>query len=179
MLSNHAIPIRNLALVAALVAVSVSSGVAADRVGLGGDDLANPRIVPQILFGTSGFEPGVAAEWRFTADRMALVRPEVFINEDGRIGGGVSLGYELGFHLPDGHSLSIGPRIVFHNSDDSGWEGDAMVIYHMNVRPDGQATRHYIDVIGAVGVLEDKSKDDDNSEARGGASIGLAYGFQF
>ncbi len=172
------VPVRRIAIVAALAAVSVSSGLAVDQLEKAGDDLGNPRLVAQVLFGTSGFEPGVAVEWRFSDKYTALVRPEVFLNEDSRPGFGVSLGCELGFlGLPQGQAITVGPRVVYHNSDDSGWAGDVLAIYHFNLRSDGHATGHFLEAIGALGVLEDKR--DDNSGARLGASVGVAYGFQF
>lgn len=171
-------PVRRFVIVAALAAVSVSAGMAADQLEKAGDDLGNPRLVAQILFGTSGFEPGVAVEWRCSDKHTLLVRPEVFLNEDNRPGFGVSLGCELSFlGLPQGQAITVGPRVVYHNSDDSGWAGDALAIYHFNLRSDGHATGHFLEAIGALGVLEDKR--DNNSGARLGASVGVAYGFQF
>lgn len=135
-----------------------------------------PRIGPQVLVGTSGFEPGIFAEWRF-GDRPLVVRPEVFLNEDERGGGGASLGWDLPFlHLPDRQNITIGPRVVYHNSDESGWEGDVMGIWSLDIYP-AQHGRHFIEVIGAIGALEEEKNGDDDIVV--GASIGLAYGFQF
>lgn len=178
MISRSLSPFSRFAIGAALAAVSVSSSQGADRMDQAGDDLGNPRLVGQVLFGTSGFEPGLAVEWRYSAKHTMLVRPEVFLNEDSRPGGGVALGCELGFlGLPSGHAITMGPRIVYHNSDDSGWEADALAIYHYNLRSDAHATGHYLEVIGGLGILEDKR--DSDSSARLGTSVGVAYGFQF
>lgn len=139
-------------------------------------DIAIPRLVVQVLGGTSGIEPGIAAEWRFRNERI-VVRPEVFLNEDEDVGGGASIGWNLTFFdLPDHHAITVGPRVVYHNSDDSGWEADAQAIYSFGFLG-GPHRRHYLEVIGAVGVLEDTSGDDDETEI--GASIGAGYGFQF
>ncbi len=138
---------------------------------------ALPRLVAQALVGTSGFEPGIAAEWRLGHDADIVVRPEVFLNEDADVGGGASLSWELRFlDLPDRQSLTVGPRVVYHNSDDSGWEADAMAIWSLDfcTQPRG---RHYLEVIGAVGVRQDEPDGKDDTKL--GASIGVGYGFQF
>jgi hypothetical protein len=163
----------SFALVPALLcSISASALVAVDRP----TDQRIPRAVAQVLVGTAGFEPGVAAEWRL-GDQPLMARPELFINEDGNLGFGASLGFDLGFfRLPDRHTLTVGPRIAFHNSDESGWEADAMAIWNFDVAP-GDRGHHFIEVIGAVGILEDEEDPDKN--AKFGASIGLGYGYQF
>ena len=82
--------------------------------------------------------------------------------------------------LPDRHSLSIGPRVVYHNSDESGWEADVQAIWSLDLAP-AHKGRHFLEVIGAVGALEHDDKDDanDDKKVRLGASIGIAYGYQF
>lgn len=138
------------------------------------DDL---RIVPQLIVGTAGIEPGVALEYRTAnLDRMVL-RPEVFLSEDNRIGGGAALLYEIGksFDLPQSHALAIGPRFVAHNSDDTGWELDAMATYGVSLGSMMQPSRHAIGVLAAVGVRNDKVHD----ETRIGANVGIFYSFRF
>ncbi|MBA3697369.1 MAG: hypothetical protein H0W78_00685 [Planctomycetes bacterium] len=138
-----------------------------------------PRVGVQVLAGTSGIEPGIFAEWRLS-EACVQLRPELFVNEDSKVGGGGgALVWEPGFiHLPERHALAIGPRAVFHNSDRSGWEVDLMVIWSMDLDP-SQRGRHFLEVIGAVGVLEDEDKDEDEDDSVIGASIGIGYGFQF
>jgi len=135
-----------------------------------------PRLVAQALVGTAGFEPGVAVEWRFGPYHV-LVRPEVFINEDSDVGFGASVGWELRFFdLPKRQAITVGPRVVNHNSDDYGWGADAMAIWHFDLMP-SQRSRHFLEVIGTVGVIEeDKNGDDDVEPA---FSVGAGYGFQF
>ena len=138
--------------------------------------IAVPRIVAQVLGGTSGIEPGIAAEWRFNDDHL-VVRPEIFLSEDAEVGGGASVAWELTFFdLPDRHAINLGPRVVYHNSDDSGWEADLQAVYSYDLlgSPHGH---HYLEVIGAIGFLRDTS--DDNHDTKVGASIGVGYGFQF
>jgi hypothetical protein len=172
------VPKNAQAYCAALALTAGMAGVlsGADRLA---DSEPYPRLVGEVLFGTSGFEPGVAAEWRTTMGSFAkMIRPEVLINEDGRPGGAVSLNCLIAeAPMPEGHSLSIGPRLAYHNSDDSGWEGAVLAIYHIDIAP-GQGHRHFIEVIGAAGILEDKRDDEDHS-ARFGGTVGVAYGFQF
>jgi hypothetical protein len=137
-----------------------------------------PRIGAQVLAGTSGIEPGVFAEWRLH-DAGLQVRPEVFVNEDGKVGGGGAVAWELGFfNLPERNALALGPRVVFHNSDESGWELDLMAIWSFDLVP-SQRGRHFLEVIGAVGVLEEEEENGSDEESVVGASIGIGYGFQF
>ncbi len=141
-------------------------------------DPAYPRLVVQALVGTSGFEPGIAAEWRLR-DQDIVLRPEGFISEDGRVGGGASVNWNLRFFdLPDNQRLTVGPRVVYHNSDDSGWEADALAIWHLDLVP-SQRGRHFLEVIGALGVLQNKEEGPDYNDAEFGASIGVGYGYQF
>ena len=135
-----------------------------------------PRIVAQVMAGTAGFEPGAAAEWRFGEPHL-LVRPEVFFNEDHHLGFGASVGWELDFfNLPERHVITIGPRVVYHNSDDYGWGADALAIWHFDLVP-SQKGRHFLEVIGAIGAIEEEKAGDNDVEL--GASVGVGYGFQF
>ena len=142
-------------------------------------DDALPRLGAPVLVGTSGIEPGIFAEWRLSAAQLIL-RPEVFVNEDEHIGGGAALAWEPEFfHLPERHSISLGPRLVHHNSDDSGWEVDLQAIWSLDLVPRHRG-HHYLEVIGSVGVLEDEhDENDDDSDATIGASVGIGYGYQF
>lgn len=137
---------------------------------------APPRLVGELMLGTSGFEPGIAAEWR-TGVPWHLIRPEVFINEDFRPGFAASAAWNMAFlHLPERFAITLGPRVVYHNSDRSGWEADAMAIWHLDLVPT-QRGRHFLEVIGAIGALQDDR--DDERETVVGASAGIAYAFQF
>lgn len=61
----------------ALAALALSAGVLAPLWGAE-DDL---RIVPQVMVGTAGFEPGMAIEWRAGEMEHVIFRPEAFISE--------------------------------------------------------------------------------------------------
>ena len=134
-------------------------------------------IVPQAVAGTAGFEPGIAVEWRSTQIGRFIIRPEVSLSEDERIGGGGAILYDLSsdLHLPAEHALSVGPRFVAHNSDDTGWEVDAMATYAIAFGDLTQKWRHSAGVLAAVGVREDR-RDDENDI---GASGGVFYSFRF
>lgn len=135
-----------------------------------------PRVVANLLFGTAGFEPGLAAEWRFTPQHL-LVRPEVVLNEDHRPGFGASVGWELDFlGLPERQHLTIGPRVFYHNSEDYGWGVDGLVIWHFDLVP-SQRGRHFLEVIGALGAIEAEKSGDNDTEL--GVTVGVGYGFQF
>ncbi len=137
-----------------------------------------PRLGGQVLFGTSGVEPGIFAEWRL-GDADLLLRPEVFLNEDERAGAGAMVGWEIDFfNLPERQQLAIGPRVAYHNSDESGWEVDLMAIWSFNLVPNRDG-RHYLEIIGAAGVLEEEEKNTDDTSTEFGASIGIGYGYQF
>lgn len=138
------------------------------------DDL---RIVPQLIIGTAGIEPGVALEYRTENLAHMVLRPEVFLSEDSRIGGGAALLYDFSksFDLPQAHALAIGPRFVAHNSDDTGWELDAMATYGVALGSMTQPSRHVLGVLAAVGVRNDKVHD----ETRIGANVGIFYSFRF
>ena len=135
------------------------------------------RIVPQLVFGTAGIEPGVALEYRTAHLNRMVIRPEVFINEDSRVGGGGALLYDVGqsFDLPREHALAFGPRLVAHNSDENSWEFDAMATYAVSLSSMTKPWRHALGVLAAVGVRHDKEHD----EARIGANGGIFYSFRF
>lgn len=137
-----------------------------------------PRVGVNVLVGTSGIEPGIFAEWRLSGPDL-LLRPEVFINEDGRAGFGGAVAWELDFFdLPERHRLAVGPRVVYHNSDESGLEADVMAIWSIDLVA-SQRGRHYLEIIGAVGVLQEEDENGDDDERVVGASGGIGYGFQF
>ena len=160
----------------ALAAVAPQCGAVDLKADHVHNDVAIPRLVAQVLGGTSGIEPGIAAEWRFS-DGPCVVRPEVFLSEDANVGGGGSIAWNLTFlDLPDRHAITLGPRVVYHNSDDSGWEADAQAIYSFDFLGSAHG-RHYLEIIGSVGVLQDTSEVNDKTQL--GASIGVGYGFQF
>ncbi len=156
--------IRPLALL-----VAVAAGICAAE-----DDL---RITPQVMLGTSGIEPGVALEWRGQDLSSIVLRPEVLLSEDGRPGAGGAILYDLGsmVDLPSRQSLAIGPRAVYHNADDSGWEIDALATWGWNLSGSTTPWKHTVGVLAAVGVVKDKKHDETDV----GASAGAFYSYRF
>ena len=153
-----AMHIAQLSRVATLVFVGVALYVGVIPVTLGAaDDAPTPRVDPdrevpddgpgmprgvaQILVGSAGFEPGIAAEWRWRSEPAMQVRPELSINDNGRVGAAVSLSWGLRsssndrFALPGGSDIFIGPRVAFHNRDVDGWEVGAIGIYSLALDP--------------------------------------------
>ncbi|MBA3699048.1 MAG: hypothetical protein H0W78_09355 [Planctomycetes bacterium] len=130
------------------------------------------RVGPQVLLGTSGFEPGAFAE--FTWDQFRL-RPELFLHDRDRPGAGVAGLWQLPLTLLDGHTLHIGPRLAYHNGDDRDdprGEISAMGIYNMPIPPKVADSRHHIEIIAATGVV-----DEDGAEVA--FSAGAGYVFRF
>ncbi len=130
------------------------------------------RVGPQVLLGTSGFEPGAFGE--FTWDKLRL-RPELSIPARDRPGAGVSVLWQLPVPLLDGHTLHLGPRAAYHNgdnSDDPRGEVSAMAIYNLPIPPKQADTRHHIEIIAATGVV-----DEDGAELA--FSAGAGYVFRF
>lgn len=163
-------PINRLALAMALSIGAAASAGALDH----GNDV---RIVPQLMVGTSGFEPGLALEWRGPANPEVILRPELLISEDGRLGGGGALLLVLNpkLELPARQAIAIGPRVVYHNADDSGWEADVMATWSFELSGDVRAWRHSVGAIAALGVV----RDTDDHDFDLGASAGLFYSFGF
>lgn len=139
------------------------------------------RIVPQLIVGTSGIEPGVALEYRAANLDHMVFRPEVFLSEDSRVGGGGAVLFDISknIDLPSAHALVIGPRFVAHNSDDSGWEIDAMATYSVALGSMTVPSRHAVGALAALGVLDDKHHDNNHDETRFGANVGVFYSFRF
>lgn len=135
------------------------------------------RIVPQLVVGTAGIEPGVALEYRTGNLNRMVIRPEVFLSEDSRIGGGGALLYEVAesFDLPREHALAVGPRFIVHNSDETSWELDAMATYSVSLSAMTQPWRHAVGVLAALGIRNDRERD----ETRFGANAGVFYSFRF
>lgn len=130
------------------------------------------RVGPQILLGTSGFEPGAFAE--FTWDKLRL-RPELFLHDRDRPGAGVSVLWQLPAKLMAGHTLHLGPRAAYHNgdhSDDPRGEISAMAIYNLPIPPKQADTRHHLEIIAATGVV-----DEDGAEFAFSAGAGYVYRF--
>lgn len=130
------------------------------------------RVGPQVLLGTSGFEPGAFAE--FTWDKLRL-RPELFLHDRDRPAAGVSVLWQLPVSLLDGHTLHLGPRAAFHNGDhshDPRGEISAMAIYNLPIPPKQADTRHHIEIIAATGVV-----DEDGAELAVSAGAGYVYRF--
>jgi hypothetical protein len=170
---------RPLPLVAtcSLFAAALAPLSAADNLGI---DSNYPRVGAEVLFGTSGFEPGITAAWRFHsgASTTMIVRPEVTISEDGRPGAALSVDWNLDFfNLPRNQTLAIGPRIAYHNSDDHGWEGSLFGLYSFDFMNDHPG-HHFFEIIGAAGIVEDKSNDNDKA-TRFAGTIGVGYAYQF
>lgn len=151
--------------IALLIATTIAASAAEDI-----------RLLPQLALGTSGIEPGVAVELRDTAVNRLIVRPEILINEDERIGGGLAVLYDISDRLPDmdRRSLAIGPRLVHHNSDETGWEADVMVTFGMQITDRIDAWKHSVGILGALGVRDDR--EDDNR--RIGATLGGWYAYR-
>lgn len=162
-----------------IVTTLLCSGMAIPFLGAADlHDDALPRVGAEIMLGTSGAEPGLFAEWRLSGSAM-LVRPEVFLNEDERVGAAASLAWEPEFlHLPERQHLGLGPRVIYHNSDDHGWEVDLMAMWSFDLVP-AQRGRHYLEVLGAIGALQEDNHHDDSKDTVLGASIGIGYGYQF
>ena len=167
-ITSH-IPINRFAQTVALTVGLVASAVALDH----GNDV---RIVPQVMVGTSGFEPGLALEWRGPANPSIMLRPELLISEDDRLGGGaLLLALDQPLDLPDRQAIAIGPRVVYHHADDSSWEADVLATWSYELSRDGRAWRHAVGALAALGVVRDR----DDHEFDTGASAGLFYSFGF
>ena len=130
------------------------------------------RVGPQVLLGTSGFEPGAFAE--FTWDTFRL-RPELFIHDRDRPAAGVSALWQLPVTLLAGHTLHVGPRLAYHNGDDNHdprGEISAMGIYNLPIPLKPGDSRHNLEIIAATGVV-----DEDGAEFA--FSAGAGYVFRF
>lgn len=130
------------------------------------------RVGPQVLLGTSGVEPGAFAE--FTWDHFRL-RPELFLQDFDRPGAGVSALWQLPVTLPEGHTLHLGPRLAFHNGEDSHdprTELSAMAVYNMPIPPKQAASRHNLEIIAATGLV-----DENGTEFA--FSVGAGYVYRF
>ena len=153
---------------ACLFAVVGVNANAAEGVG---DHPDWPRFGPQVLIGTSGFEPGYMGEFDFGTFRL---RPEVFLQDWGRPGIGVSGLWRLPVVLKEGHDLHIGARLAFHNGEhtnDPRGELSAIGIYNLPL-PLGAPSRHNLELIGALGVI-----DKDGVEPAVSAGAGYVYRF--
>jgi hypothetical protein len=135
------------------------------------------RIVPQISAGTAGVEPGLALEWRGMDRSSLILRPEVFVSEDGRIGAGGAVLYDVSVNLdlPKRQAIAVGPRVVYHNADHYSWEADAMATWGYDLVGGVRAWQHSVGVLGAIGVTHDKEHDDNDL----GASAGVFYSYRF
>lgn len=130
------------------------------------------RVGPQVLLGTSGFEPGAFAE--FTWDNFRL-RPELFIHDRDRPAAGASALWKLPVTLLEGHTLHVGPRLAYHNGDDGDdprGEVSAMGIYNMPIPLKPGDSRHNLEIIAATGVV-----DEDGAEFAFSAGAGYVYRF--
>ena len=140
----------------------------------GADGFAPPRVVGEVLGGTSNVEPGVAAEFRLPVAPPLIIRPELFLQGGDRPGIACAALWEIPFNLPAGHEFLAGPRAAFHNGDGHGsakGELDAMAIYVFPIVP-SQPGHHHIEIITALGLL-------DKDGATIGASVGAGYAYSF
>lgn len=140
----------------------------------GADGFAPPRVVGEVLVGTSDVEPGVAAEFLLPAPVPLIIRPELFLHGGDRPGIGAACLWVIPFILPAGHEFMAGPRAAFHNGDGHGsakGEFDGMAIYAFPIVP-SQPGHHHIEIITAVGIL-------DKDGATIGASVGAGYAYSF
>lgn len=130
-----------------------------------------PRFGPQVLVGTSGFEPGYMGEFDWGGFRL---RPEIFLQDWDRPGIGVAGLWRLPVPLKDGHDLHVGARLAYHNgrhNDDPRGEVSAMGIYNLPI-PVGGPSQHNIEIIAAIGVV-----DEDGAEPAVSAGAGYVYRF--
>jgi hypothetical protein len=166
-LNTPAIIPRILACTAAIVLVGATASAAEN-------DL---RIIPQLTAGTAGAEPGIALEWRSSDLPLYALRPEVFVNEDGRLGAGAAVIYDISprLGLPRRQALAVGPRLLYHNADHYGWEADALASWSFDLMGGASAWKHSVGVLGALGVAHDKEHGDNDL----GASAGIFYSYRF
>lgn len=142
------------------------------------------RITPQLMIGTAGFEPGVALEYRAPSSPTLVFRPEVFLSEDERLGGGGAVLFAPHFNLPAGHDLCVGPRLVYHNSDDTGFEADALATYSVALAGTQPSAQHFVGGLAALGLRDDRQHDHDDDHRHHhdlaiGASVGVFYSYRF
>ncbi len=143
------------------------------------------RITPQLMVGTAGFEPGLALEYRAPASPNIVFRPELFLSEDERLGGGGAVLFAPHFDLPSGQELCFGPRFVYHNSDDTGYEADALATYSVAIGGMQPNARHFVGGLAALGLRDDRHHDDDYDDGHHhhdlaiGASVGAFYSYRF
>ena len=131
-----------------------------------------PRFGPQVLIGTSGFEPGYMGEFDFGPSFR--LRPEIFLHDWDRPGIGVAGLWRLPVALKDGHDLHIGARLAYHNgrhNDDPRGELSAIGIYNLPL-PLSAPSVHNLELIAAVGVV-----DEDGAEPAVSAGAGYVYRF--
>lgn len=128
------------------------------------------RLVPQVAYGTAGLEPGLAGEWRHANLPGLIVRPELLLSEDAKLGGGAAVLYDLTGHmeLPARQSLAVGPRIVFHHADDTGWEASGLATWSYELPETSGGWQHAVGVLGALGISQDREHDDHDLAATAG-----------
>ena len=157
-----------------ILACAVALALTAVSASAADNDL---RIIPQVTAGTAGVEPGLAMEWRCYKWPSLILRPEVFVSEDGQIGAGGAVLYDisLGLELPKRQVVAVGPRVVYHNADHYSWEADAMATWSYDLVGGTRAWQHAVGILGAVGLAHDKEHDDNDL----GASAGVFYSYGF
>jgi hypothetical protein len=140
----------------------------------GAEGISPPRVVGELLVGTSNLEPGVAAEFLLPIAPPLILRPELFLQDGDRPGIGFAALLVIPFTLPAGHEFAAGPRAAYHNGehhDDPRAELDAMAIYSFPIIP-SQPGHHHIEIITALGLL-------DKDGATIGVSVGAGYAYSF
>ena len=135
------------------------------------------RLVPQLAYGTAGFEPGLALEWHQPDAHGLIVRPELLLIEDDKLGGGGAILFDLSssLELPSRHAVAIGPRVVYHHANHYGWEADGMLTWSVDLEAAAQPWRHSVGLLGALGLVEDNRRNDTDV----GATVGIFYAFRF
>lgn len=165
-MTSNSIPTPGRIRLIALLAVAAAGAWAAD---------SDIRLVPQLAVGTAGFEPGLALEWRGSNHPGLVVRPELLLSEDGDLGGGLAVLCDLTpkLGLRAEQSVAVGPRIVYHNSDDTGWEASALGTWSYDLGGGPDSWRHAVGVLAALGLSEDRRQDDIDLAA----TVGVFYAF--
>lgn len=152
---------------AILASATMAALAAADQAG------PSPQwaVGPQLLVASPAVEFGAVAEFRTATDATPTLRPEIFINDDGRLGAGASVLWNLSVRdrLPAGQYLALGPRVVIHNTDDESWELGGIATWTIASTLSGQS----FEALATAGIVRDRRHDDLDL----GLGIGVAYLF--
>lgn len=134
------------------------------------------RLVPELALGTSGLEPGFAIEVRTAGVHPVIVRPELLLSEDGHLGVGGALLVDISpqARLANRQALAVGPRIVYHNANDSSWEADAMATWAFDLSDGIVPWRQSVGALAALGLLRDPEHEDYGI----GLTAGVFYAYR-